>query len=387
MRNLAAVAALALAACFNPTFNNPACGPNGECPSGTTCVQNVCREMGSDIDAPVDTPNQDPDASPDSAVDAATDAAFDAAIDAAIDAATDGTPTDGTPIDAAMTCPNGTREGTEECDDNNTVNTDDCTAMCRLNVCGDGFTDTVGSRTDTCDDGNLSNADNCVDISGQCRPSVCGDGYTDTVSPGVEECDDGNANNNDACRNNCTINTCGDGVIQGTEACDDHNNNACGTCSLGCTTSVTARAATGSIQDVQEGSHFDQDFFTLNDGINPPTLFEYDRSQNGVTAGRVPITFATGSGPGQVAMATIAAINGVGGSLLITAGTQNGGLFPLTHDRLTSLGNLLISDNVNSGAWVSTGMSGGAAGDCASGVGCSSNNDCASGVCTAAVCQ
>ncbi|HUQ02492.1 MAG TPA: C-type lectin domain-containing protein [Kofleriaceae bacterium] len=93
--------ALALGACFSPTFNNPTCGPNGECPSGTTCVQDVCRSDGADIDAPIDTPPIDPDAMVDSAIDAPTDAASDGAP-----------PIDGPPIDAPVdapppTCPNG----------------------------------------------------------------------------------------------------------------------------------------------------------------------------------------------------------------------------------------------------------------------------------------
>ena len=34
--------------------------------------------------------------------------------------------------DACESCPNGTREGDEECDDGNTVNGDGCTADCRV---------------------------------------------------------------------------------------------------------------------------------------------------------------------------------------------------------------------------------------------------------------
>ncbi|HTL34156.1 MAG TPA: hypothetical protein VL326_13595 [Kofleriaceae bacterium] len=41
-------------ACFNPTFHDPTCGPNGECPSGTQCVNGTCRS---------DTPGDDADVS------------------------------------------------------------------------------------------------------------------------------------------------------------------------------------------------------------------------------------------------------------------------------------------------------------------------------------
>lgn len=43
MVRIAALVCLLAAACFNPTFNNPTCGPQGECPSGTTCVNGTCR--------------------------------------------------------------------------------------------------------------------------------------------------------------------------------------------------------------------------------------------------------------------------------------------------------------------------------------------------------
>ena len=52
-------ALLLVGACFNPTFNNPACGPNGECPRGTQCNQGVCRSDTTD-DATVGDGNEPP---------------------------------------------------------------------------------------------------------------------------------------------------------------------------------------------------------------------------------------------------------------------------------------------------------------------------------------
>jgi hypothetical protein len=60
------------AACFNPTYDNPACGPNGECPSGFTCEQDVCRSGGTDIDAPSE-PGDDATDAPSEPTDAPTD--------------------------------------------------------------------------------------------------------------------------------------------------------------------------------------------------------------------------------------------------------------------------------------------------------------------------
>ncbi|MDP2344735.1 MAG: DUF4215 domain-containing protein [Deltaproteobacteria bacterium] len=55
----------------------------------------------------------------------------------------------------------------EECDDGNTISTDDCRIDCKRNVCGDGFVnatvDVDGAATETCDDSNLEVLDGCSD--------------------------------------------------------------------------------------------------------------------------------------------------------------------------------------------------------------------------------
>jgi hypothetical protein len=61
---------LLLPACFHPTYDRPACGPQGECPSGLTCNDLQVCDRG--IAAPI--------------IDAAIDAPIDAAIDAPPDA-------------------------------------------------------------------------------------------------------------------------------------------------------------------------------------------------------------------------------------------------------------------------------------------------------------
>jgi len=45
-RNAAWVLGLA-SACFHPVYDRPACGPMGECPGGTHCVQEICEADGS----------------------------------------------------------------------------------------------------------------------------------------------------------------------------------------------------------------------------------------------------------------------------------------------------------------------------------------------------
>lgn len=40
-----------VAGCFNPSYQNPRCGPEGECPNGLKCVAEVCRTDGEMSDA------------------------------------------------------------------------------------------------------------------------------------------------------------------------------------------------------------------------------------------------------------------------------------------------------------------------------------------------
>ncbi|MBI4511957.1 MAG: DUF4215 domain-containing protein [Deltaproteobacteria bacterium] len=64
-------------------------------------------------------------------------------------------------IDAA--CGNGTKEGSETCDDGNTTGGDGCNSACRQEeICGNGVVDT----DEQCDDGNTTSGDGC---SSECR--------------------------------------------------------------------------------------------------------------------------------------------------------------------------------------------------------------------------
>jgi hypothetical protein len=55
---LTSLVALAVGACFDPTFHNPVCGPGGDCPEGWKCaaVGQACVAEG--------TPPEPPDATP-----------------------------------------------------------------------------------------------------------------------------------------------------------------------------------------------------------------------------------------------------------------------------------------------------------------------------------
>lgn len=111
-------------------------------------------------------------------------------------------------------CGDGVKDGSEACDDGNSVNSDGCVGACVLATCGDGF---VRSGIEQCDDGDSQSGDGC-DIN--CTTTACGNG----VITSGEECDDGNKIDTDACPASCEPAVCGDGYRRtGFEECDDAN--------------------------------------------------------------------------------------------------------------------------------------------------------------------
>lgn len=120
-------------------------------------------------------------------------------------------------------CGNGIREGTEQCEDKNSLSGDGCSATCAIEA---GFT--------------------CTGVpESVCLPTVplCGDGF----KQGTEECDDKNRINNDACTNTCKIAVCGDSIIKEGEQCDDGNMANGDDCSSACQSTFSiARSCTGA---------------------------------------------------------------------------------------------------------------------------------------------
>lgn len=58
-------------------------------------------------------------------------------------------------------CGNGSTDPFEQCDDHNTVDTDDCPSTCFRAACGDGA---VRAGVEACDDGNLDDGDGCTTL-------------------------------------------------------------------------------------------------------------------------------------------------------------------------------------------------------------------------------
>jgi cysteine-rich repeat protein len=121
----------------------------------------------------------------------------------------------------------------EQCDDGNNVNGDGCENNCTPTPrCGDGI---VGNTPgETCDPPGSPAGGNGNTCRNNC--TVCGDGHVDAG----EQCDDGNGVNTDGCRNDCTLPTCGDGIVGNTpgETCDPPGSTAGAsgnTCRADCT--------------------------------------------------------------------------------------------------------------------------------------------------------
>ncbi|MBY0279599.1 DUF4215 domain-containing protein [Candidatus Binatia bacterium] len=149
-------------------------------------------------------------------------------------------------------CGNGVKEGTEECDDGNQVNTDACTNACRNKRCGDGFT----QSGEQCDDGNQNQNDACKN---DCTNNVCGD---QIVNPSAEECDDGNAVNNDGCTNLCKSPACGDGIVQTGEQCDDGNRVDTDGCTNVCANARCGDGITGPGEQCDDANQINTDACT-----------------------------------------------------------------------------------------------------------------------------
>jgi fibro-slime domain-containing protein len=176
-----------------------------------------------------------------------------------------GGPGNGVPISGNIltTCGDGKLEGSEQCDDGNTISGDGCSKLCQIeadftcpptpgqpctntSICGDG----IVSSQEACDDGNTAGGDGCsadcktVEPGYQCRvpgrkcTPLCGDGKI----MGGEQCDDGNMASGDGCSSTCLIEPgatctgtpsvckvakCGNGITEAGEACD------CGTTATG----------------------------------------------------------------------------------------------------------------------------------------------------------
>ncbi len=128
-------------------------------------------------------------------------------------------------------CGDGVLNMGESCDDGNADDTDACLSSCDYAICGDGV---VWRNHELCDPGPMS-ADAGGECNANCTVPTCGNGMLE----GIERCDDGNRDEEDACSNRCLPAVCGDGLRQrGVEPCDDGNSSNEDECTEGCRLAV-----------------------------------------------------------------------------------------------------------------------------------------------------
>jgi cysteine-rich repeat protein len=209
----------------------------------------------------------------------------------------------------AGACPNGTIEDLlgEECDDNNTVDGDGCSALCVVEFCGDGVVQ--AGLGEECDDGPNGDGDGCssacvvercgdgivqnllgeecdtgatVSDSGECltscRPAACPDGF---VREGVEECDDGNAVDGDGCNAGCVIEVCGDAAAGPGEECDDGNETDADGCSTDCRLEYCGDSRPGPGEQCDDGNTVDRDGCSKDCQLENPAACGDGRLQTG----------------------------------------------------------------------------------------------------------
>ncbi len=116
--------------------------------------------------------------------------------------------------------------------------------------------------------------------------------------------------------------------------------------------------ATGVITTVVGANLVDGETFTLNDGTNPASVFEFDDDAS-VTPGNIAVTFTAGDTATQVRDAIVLAVNGVGAGLAITAAPGGANTLTLANDAVGVLGNQPLLETVLDTGFTVLGMSGG----------------------------
>ena len=119
-------------------------------------------------------------------------------------------------------------------------------------------------------------------------------------------------------------------------------------------------AAAGSLTALAKAALADNDIFTLNDGVNTPTVFEFDKSGSYTpTPGYIPIHISTDTTAAQVADRMRTAINGVTTALAISADATGLAKIVLTNDAVGTAGNQTITETLASGTLTPENMTGG----------------------------
>ncbi len=122
---------------------------------------------------------------------------------------------------------------------------------------------------------------------------------------------------------------------------------------------VQAKKATGTITCVAKANLVDGEIVTISDGTNTPTIFEFDVTGDGVTAGRTAVNVSTATTAADVAAILNTAINGITTGLTVTSTDNLDGTLSLENDAVGAAGNVTITETVVNAGFIVAGMSGG----------------------------
>lgn len=121
--------------------------------------------------------------------------------------------------------------------------------------------------------------------------------------------------------------------------------------------------ATGSITTTAVINLVDGETFTIDDGLNPATVFEFDVTGDGVSVGNVAVDVSGVTSADEVKDVIIGVINSLGSSFRIVATNGGAATVVLTNEVGGDQGNTTSSDTVLSGTFIITDMTGGANAD------------------------
>jgi hypothetical protein len=124
-------------------------------------------------------------------------------------------------------------------------------------------------------------------------------------------------------------------------------------------TAAIRPAVGGTITTVPVANLLDGETFTIDDGVNAATVFEFDVTGDGVGGGNVPVDVSVLITADEVRDAMIVAINGVGGTLDITAHNSGSAFVGLVHDNGSTGVAAALSETVTDGGFIVAGMSAG----------------------------
>lgn len=116
-------------------------------------------------------------------------------------------------------------------------------------------------------------------------------------------------------------------------------------------------AATGLITTIIAANISDAETFTLNDGVNPAVIFEFDKNAS-VTAGHIAVDISAATTANDVRDAIISAVNGAP-TLAISASTGGTAAVLLQNDSIGTAGNQTITETVADAGFIVQGMLGG----------------------------